>query len=187
MNTTYDSREVFRPTTVAVSPYVSLPTRVVVRILDSALFFAVAIVGSLLGRGILAVSGATESVWNIHVPFFASIALWALTWALFEGLVGQTLMQRLIGVRVVDANGNNPSLGQAVLRSLLYVMDAFPLFIPALISFSTSPTNQRIGDRLAKTFMIYDKRVSPNQGRQIALILGGLCAKEILFSILGIA
>lgn len=68
---------------------------------------------------------------------------------------GRTPGKRNMGIKVVDAQGNTPSTGALVTRSVPLVFELFYL-IP-LFSMLASPYNQRLGDRLAGTFVIGDR------------------------------
>lgn len=86
------------------------------------------------------------------------LALWSLVYVLLQGRTGQTPGKRLLGLRVVDEAGTPPGPGRSALRSLLWVVDAFPFFVPWLTGFLVArgdrERRQRIGDRVARTFVV---------------------------------
>jgi uncharacterized RDD family membrane protein YckC len=68
---------------------------------------------------------------------------------------GGTPGKRILGMRIVDKNGNNPGFVKAVVRNLLVVIDFLPFaFIIGVILVATSSTKQRLGDRAAGTYII---------------------------------
>lgn len=74
----------------------------------------------------------------------------------FEAASGRTIGKRLVGLRVVDKDGDSISWGQALGRNLLRVVDAFLFYFVAAIFVWSSSRRQRLGDRAANTFVIRD-------------------------------
>ncbi len=73
-----------------------------------------------------------------------------------EATSGQTLGKRVLGLKVVSADGGPPS-GRAILvRNIVRFVDALPLFyIAGAISvFATGERRQRLGDLAAKTRVV---------------------------------
>jgi len=84
-----------------------------------------------------------------------------LYFVLFEGLVGATPGKRILGLRVVGADGSTAGFMRALLRNALRVVDSLPaLGILAAILISTSPERTRFGDRAAETRVIRVRSVS---------------------------
>jgi uncharacterized RDD family membrane protein YckC len=75
----------------------------------------------------------------------------------FWVLIGQTPGKRLLGLRVVRANGELLGVGQALLRAVGYWVSAIPLFLGF---FWILVDKQRQGwhDKLAATYVIYYRR-----------------------------
>jgi uncharacterized RDD family membrane protein YckC len=76
---------------------------------------------------------------------------------LCEGLTGQTLGKRMLGIRVVSATGTRASWGQVTARTLLRIVDALPIFyIVGLITIlaTGSGKRQRVGDLAAGTLVV---------------------------------
>ena len=65
---------------------------------------------------------------------------------------GRSPAKRYFDIRVVDADGNVPSTGAIVRRSVLLPLDNTYVF--ALISFMFSPGWRRLGDRWGGTYVI---------------------------------
>lgn len=73
---------------------------------------------------------------------------------LCEAVWGKTLGKRLFGLHVIQLDGRPCTGGQAVIRGLLRVLDANPLFfggLPAVGFVLLTKRNQRLGDLLAGT------------------------------------
>ena len=74
-----------------------------------------------------------------------------------EWLWGRTLGKLLTGTIVVDENGNRPSLGQVLVRTVFRAFEINPLAaggIPAGIAAALSKHKQRLGDMAANTYVI---------------------------------
>lgn len=83
--------------------------------------------------------------------------MWTAYFALLQGRTGRTIGKRLFGLRVVGEDGAAPGFVRALIRSLLFVVDGFPYFIPnlvGLVSVACTPRRQRVGDLAARTFVV---------------------------------
>jgi len=75
-----------------------------------------------------------------------------------ESVVGATLGKLLCRLRVIEENGQPASLGNVFIRNFLRLID-YPLgFLIAVIAMESSPLQQRLGDRAAKTLVIKKTR-----------------------------
>ena len=99
------------------------------------------------------VSGFNLGGWSAAVFFALVLGLLALS----EWLFGTTPGKRLLGLRVIDANGGPISARAAVTRNALRLLDAFPYVLPYVvggIAAVSSDRNQRLGDRAGATIVI---------------------------------
>jgi len=96
------------------------------------------------------------------------LALVLLYYFTTEAATGQTVGKRLLGVRVVSADGR-PSAAAIAGRTLLRIIDWLPLlYLTGLISIGvTGPRRQRLGDLAAGTLMA---RAEPGQRRVLAFV-----------------
>lgn len=152
---------------------------VVLTALQLAVFFAVADKGPALpdvpvatpagSQGFTAEADATAQItlgddrWFLEggaaaLYILAVLALWTAVYVVLQGRSGQTPGKRLLGLRVVDEHGRPPGPGKAAVRSLLWIVDAFPYFIPWLTGFLVAQGDrerrQRLGDRAARTSVV---------------------------------
>lgn len=68
---------------------------------------------------------------------------------------GGTPGKRVMGMRIVDAGGNKPGLGKALVRNLLGIVDFLPfVYVLGVIMVASSPNKQRLGDRVAGTYVV---------------------------------
>ena len=93
-----------------------------------------------------------------------------------EGLLGKTLGKLLCGLTVVDAQGGRPGFSRAIVRSLWRLLEINPLLvggIPAGIAVYSSKSRQRVGDAMAKTFVLADEDLSGSGKRRRAWAVPG--------------
>jgi uncharacterized RDD family membrane protein YckC len=67
---------------------------------------------------------------------------------------GTTPGKRLVRIRVVDADGNTPTSGALLKRSIPLLIEYF--YAIALVAMLTSPYRQRWGDRWGHTYVVSD-------------------------------
>ena len=68
---------------------------------------------------------------------------------------GQTPAMGWLNLRIVrEEDGGVPSLGQCVVRWLLFIVDGLVAGLVGLIVMSTSERHQRVGDMAAKTLVV---------------------------------
>lgn len=83
------------------------------------------------------------------------ISLGSLAYMILLEAGGGTLGKRIMGMRIIDDQGNKPGLGKSLVRNLLRLVDMLPFFyIVGAIVASSSPTKQRVGDKVAKTYVV---------------------------------
>src|SRR3954465_6562898 len=108
--------------------------------------------------------GSNRAVW-ILIDILANVGiLWV-----WQGRTGKTPGKAAMGIRVVNADGQPPGIGRAVLRWVMWIVDAFPYIIPYLTGFIpalTSQRNQRVGDMVASTFVV-DKNAAGSPAGQV--------------------
>src|SRR3954469_4023988 len=67
---------------------------------------------------------------SVHLGGSATLLFLAITFVYFivcEGTTGQTIGKRLLGIRVVSADGSRASFGQVLGRPVLRILDALPV------------------------------------------------------------
>ncbi len=82
---------------------------------------------------------------------------------LFEGLWnGQTVGKKAMGIRVRMADGLPITFGAAIGRNLMRPADMFPgSYFMGLLAMFCTPRSQRLGDLIANTVVIHEKRAMP--------------------------
>ena|SRR5438128_346727 len=101
------------------------------------------------GGGYLYVTTVT----TVGVPWLA--LLMVVYFSAQEALFGATWGKLVAGVCVVDVEGRRPTLGAVLVRNILRLVDYWPLFyVVGIIAAMTSPSRQRLGDRVARTLVV---------------------------------
>jgi len=67
---------------------------------------------------------------------------------------GQTLAMILTKIKIVDAAGNKPGVGPLLIRWVLLIVDGILFGLVGFIIMNTRPDRQRLGDILAKTYVV---------------------------------
>lgn len=99
------------------------------------------------------------------------LAGWLLYTGLLPGLTGWTPGKRVLGIRVAGGDGTPPGAGRGVVRQVCWVADGFPYFLPGLVGFVlalATPRRQRLGDQVAKTFVVRAGTVPETEERPLA-------------------
>jgi len=94
--------------------------------------------------------------WFVTDPLcLAFLLVMFLYFVLFEGLSGATPGKRVLGLRVVGADGTPVGLTRALVRNVLRVVDGLPaLGIVAAVLIASSDERARFGDRVAETRVV---------------------------------
>ena len=87
-----------------------------------------------------------------------------LYFPILEGIWGRTLGKVVAGITVVDNCGHAPGILKALLRTVTRFVEVNPLAaggLPAAIAVLMSQRRQRLGDMLAKTYVVRIKDLTP--------------------------
>ncbi|MDA2807326.1 RDD family protein [Nocardiopsis suaedae] len=87
------------------------------------------------------------------------IVLWVLIyigyWVIWPAKAGgQTLGMKMLGLRVVSADGSEATMGQHFIRWILLIVDGIFYGLVGLIVILASEGNQRVGDMAAKAYVV---------------------------------
>jgi uncharacterized RDD family membrane protein YckC len=132
--------------------------RFVAVLLDAVIvFFPLGIVVGLMTGGGYAERGQGYANAGINVgdnAFWLLLALGLGYYIVCEAATGATLGKRMVGIRVVDEDGDRVTLGAAVVRNLLRLVDALFFYLVGFLFALTSTRGQRLGDRAAHTIVV---------------------------------
>ncbi len=125
-------------------------------------FFAALIDGVILSIPTYLLMGATlmraartgyVNPGKIYGPAFL-VSIIGIAYYIVLEAYGGTLGKRILGMRIVDANGNKPGFGKSLVRNLLRIVDGLFGYIVGAIIVASSPTKQRLGDKVAGTYVV---------------------------------
>lgn len=104
------------------------------------------VVGVIFGED--ETSGSSASVTLEGVSALMWLLVSFLYYGITEAMTGQTLGKRLLGIRVVKADGGGkPGTGAIVLRTVLRIIDGILFYLVGLIFIlATGKRRQRLGD-----------------------------------------
>lgn len=103
--------------------------------------------------------------------FLGSFVFFVLYTGVLPGITGWTLGKRLAGVQLVGEDGTPPGPARGAVRSVAWIVDGFPYFLPGLVGFIvtlSTQRRQRVGDQIAKTFVVRAGTVPESEARPLA-------------------
>jgi uncharacterized RDD family membrane protein YckC len=105
------------------------------------------------------------------------LGVFLLDWGYFAGLEiatgGRTLGKLALGLRVVTAEGGTPGPGALLIRNLVRSLD----LIFGVVLMAIDPLSRRLGDRLAGTLVVHDRR--PEAGPVLGRVPPGWGPREL--------
>ena len=101
-----------------------------------------------------------SSSWVLAFYFIAQfVVMWGY-YVIFEGIWdGQTPGKRIMKLRVVRDGGFSVTFGASAVRNLLRVVDAFGVYLVAIVVALMNSSRKRLGDIVAGTFVVKEERV----------------------------
>jgi uncharacterized RDD family membrane protein YckC len=126
--------------------YVGVGKRAVAVIIDGILLFCV---GYAIGiaTGQTSAGGFNLQGGSAFLLFGIAIAYYVV----LEAQFGATLGKKLLGIKVVKADGAKLDWQASIVRNLLRIVDGFFFYLVGAIIVWTSAKKQRLGDRVAST------------------------------------
>ena len=99
--------------------------------------------------------GPEEHLWGISDPICLVFLFIIFAYLiLMEAYAGWTVGKRVLGMKVVDEQGDKIGFTKSLIRNLLRFVDGLPAFnILGIVLIASSPRDQRFGDRIAKTYV----------------------------------
>lgn len=99
---------------------------------------------------------------GLSTPFVIALSIICLYFLFFFTITGQTIGKRVIGLKVVSADGGRISFRQAVLRLVGYVLSIIPLYF-GFLSMLLDERRRTWHDRIAGTEVIYAWDARPDE------------------------
>lgn len=166
-----------------MTSYASTSKRAAAAFIDYFLFTVV----YNIYRFVLDVPGANGIPTVVGIDVIPVIVFWILYFPLIEGITGQTLGKKIVGIHVVRVNGSDIGLINGFLRRLLDWFDFMLFGLIAIITVGMNTRKQRIGDMVAGTIVVPDEKpFTCNQCRQeIALDREEILAGQYICPVCG--
>jgi uncharacterized RDD family membrane protein YckC len=150
--------EIRRLATPVVLDPAGVALRFVAVLLDSIIvLFPLAIVAGILAGGAYSKSGPGYANAGVNVEgtgLLVWLVLFLGYYTICEAALGKTLGKRMVGIRVVDEEGDEIGFSAAVIRNLLRLVDGLFVYLVGAIFAWSSPLGQRLGDRAAGTVVV---------------------------------
>jgi len=114
------------------------------------------IVGILLGifLAVLGINFNFNDQKLRNLGYISNLFVFMLYFVLFEGLYGATVGKMIMGMRVVKPDGKPCDLWAATVRFFLRFIDGLVFGIVAYSVMQQGASNQRLGDKAAKTVVV---------------------------------
>jgi uncharacterized membrane protein SpoIIM required for sporulation/uncharacterized RDD family membrane protein YckC len=164
------SLDVETPEQIALSYSIAgIGSRGAAAAIDTLISFAILVAMTailLIAAGHFATKPVKTSPSSAWVLAFYVIAQFVIMWGyyvIFEGIWdGQTPGKRIMKLRVVRDGGFSVTFGASAVRNLLRVVDAFGLYLVAIVVALMNSSRKRLGDIVAGTFVVKEERARPS-------------------------
>jgi len=158
------SRSFVLPSGVQVSS-ATWPRRVAALLVDFLLTLLICVaVAPLVGLG--GTAGAPEAQ-GFPATFALYLGIFFVYFVLSEGISGQSFGKQMLSIAVVGRDGRRPSLLSVVVRNLFRPWPVLVLaaYVVGSICILLTPRSQRLGDLVARTFVVDAVRAAPRPSR----------------------
>ncbi|KRG12041.1 RDD family protein [Lederbergia galactosidilytica] len=140
-----------------------LGSRTVAFIIDNIIIsiamVIIMLVGFLLVYAISEIPFMSDAISYLFV--FMIIGLFLLNYGYFVVLEffwgGKTIGKKIMGIRVIQENGQSITFLSSFIRNLLLIIDSLPYYLVGLLMVFFHPKKKRLGDLLAGTIVVYDE------------------------------
>ena len=136
-------------------------SRMAAAILDSILLYLSLLLLALVGGNVFGAGLGVAGSWFLAVII---LLFYGLIWGYFAAFEawngGRTPGKQALGIRVVMDTGRPVTVGAAVVRNLVRLLDCYFPFLPilpALLLMFVNKSNKRLGDMAAGTIVVRDR------------------------------
>ena len=95
---------------------------------------------------------ATAAAWGLYG--FITLIIFIGYFTYFEGKKGQTPGKKALGIKVVGEDGKSIEMTDALIRTLLRIIDGIAFYLVGFIFVLATEKHQRLGDLAAKTIVV---------------------------------
>ena len=144
---------------MAEKNYASPGSRIVAIVIDTIIL---GIIGFLLmipfglSTAMLALMSGSWNIamWMIAYVVVLNFIIWIIYFTYFEGNSGQTIGKKAMHIKVVKNDGKKLTYADALIRTILRVIDGIAFYLIGLIVILVTERKQRIGDMAAGTIVV---------------------------------
>lgn len=109
--------------------------------------------------------GTVEYNTGLHgFPALLYMIIGLAYYIVLEGMMGATVGKMIVGLKVVSENGGKIGYKEATIRTLLRIIDGLFCYLVGAIVVWTSPSKQRLGDKVAHTLVIKSRGSNAARG-----------------------
>ncbi len=123
---------------------------------QASVLLALMFLATPLGSSATSATEMTET-FNVWGSTFWGITAFALNWGFFQGLTGQSLGKKIVGIKVIHEDGTPITIAQSFGRSLLYLVSSVPAWLGFLAIF-THREARCIHDWICRTIVVDAER-----------------------------
>ena len=137
--------------------YAGVGVRFAAVCLDTVLFVVLGLVVAAVSGGAYSTHGANGYSAGLALEgggFLVWLLLVLAYYVVTEAALGASIGKSVVGLRVVDEDGHAIGWGRSLVRNALRPVDFVFAYLVAALSVWASPRRQRIGDRVASTFVV---------------------------------
>lgn len=121
-----------------------------------------------------------STAWVLAFYFIAQFVIMWGYYVIFEGIWdGQTPGKRIMKLRVVRDGGFSVTFGASAVRNLLRVVDAFGVYLVAIVVALMNSSRKRLGDIVAGTFVVKEERA---QARAVPEVIAKAVQNRMVFA-----
>lgn len=142
--------------------YASLGTRIVAIIIDSIILAIIASIiampfgltmtpFAMMGNDMMAAMAYMSAMGTMML---LSVVIWIVYFTYFEGTSGQTPGKKVMHIKVVKEDGKKMTYADALIRSVLRIIDGIGAYLLGFIIILVTEKKQRIGDMAAGTLVV---------------------------------
>ena len=139
--------------------YASLGSRIVAVIIDHVILAIIVLAIAFpfgLSAAMMAMMGGSLGMasWMIGYVVALNFIIWLVYFSYFESATGQTIGKKVMHIKVVKEGGKKLEMSDALIRTILRIIDGIGAYILGLIVILVSEKKQRIGDMAAGTVVV---------------------------------
>jgi uncharacterized RDD family membrane protein YckC len=135
--------------------FASLGERILAFFIDTIILFIMSILWNVFISITLGGFLDKDYFLTLFLTAFFPLMMYFLYFLLFEGFTGQTIGKKIVSIKVVRIDGQEPTLSDYAIRALFHLVDTvFSAGVLAITLVSTTDKRQRIGDIAANTCVV---------------------------------